>query len=71
MLLDEGLDGAKGGTALADRVLAVLKARKGQKLEPQYLYSLDLPLPSGGRTSITAPIPADLAASFAQFPTQA
>jgi formate--tetrahydrofolate ligase len=38
------VDGAKGGTALADKVLAVLKARKGAKLEPQYLYPLDLPL---------------------------
>ncbi len=38
------VDGAKGGTALADKVLAVLKSRKGAKLEPQYLYPLDLPL---------------------------
>ncbi len=38
------VDGAKGGVALADKVLAVLKARQGQKLEPQFLYPLDLPL---------------------------
>jgi formate--tetrahydrofolate ligase len=38
------VDGAKGGTALADKVLAVLKTRKAAKLEPQYLYPLDLPL---------------------------
>lgn len=29
---------------------------------------IDLPLPSGGRTTITAPIPADLASAYAQFP---
>ncbi|MFA6503303.1 MAG: RluA family pseudouridine synthase [Candidatus Paceibacterota bacterium] len=28
---------------------------------------IDLPLPSGGRTSITAPIPADLASAYARF----
>ena len=28
---------------------------------------LDLPLPSGGRTTITAPLPADLAPAFAHF----
>jgi len=38
------VDGAQGGTALADKVLAVLKTRRGAKLEPQYLYPLDLPL---------------------------
>jgi len=37
------VDGAKGGTALADQVLAILKARPA-KIEPQYLYPLDLPL---------------------------
>lgn len=33
-----------------------------------HAYSLDLPLPSGGRTVITAPIPNDLAPAFAHFP---
>ncbi len=33
-----------------------------------HAYSLDLPLPSGGRTSVTAPVPHDLAPAFAQFP---
>lgn len=33
-----------------------------------HAYSLDLPLPSGGRTTITAPIPEDLAPAFAHFP---
>src|SRR3989344_233484 len=33
-----------------------------------HAYMLDLPLPSGGRTLIHAPIPSDLAPAFAQFP---
>lgn len=33
-----------------------------------HAYSLDLPLPSGGRTIITAPIPDDLAPALAHFP---
>jgi len=33
-----------------------------------HAYSLDLPLPSGGRKEITAPIPEDLRAAFARFP---
>lgn len=33
-----------------------------------HAYSLDLPLPSGGRTVITAPIPDDLAPALAHFP---
>ncbi len=33
-----------------------------------HAYQLDLPLPSGGRTIITAPIPTDLAPAFAHFP---
>lgn len=32
-----------------------------------HAYSLDLPLPSGGRTIITAPIPDDLAVAFKRF----
>lgn len=32
-----------------------------------HAYSLDIPLPSGGRTLITAPIPDDLAPSLAHF----
>ena len=34
-----------------------------------HAYSLDLPLPSGGRTLITAPIPSDLAPAFFHFPS--
>lgn len=33
-----------------------------------HAYLLDLPLLSGGRVSITAPVPADLAPAFAAFP---
>jgi len=33
-----------------------------------HAYRLDLPLPAGGRTVITAPIPPDLESAFAQFP---
>jgi 23S rRNA pseudouridine1911/1915/1917 synthase len=33
-----------------------------------HAYSIDLPLPSGGRTLITAPLPEDLAPAFARFP---
>ena len=33
-----------------------------------HAYSIDLPLPSGGRTTITAPVPSDLAPVFSQFP---
>ncbi len=33
-----------------------------------HAYQLDLPLPSGGRTIITAPIPTELAPAFAHFP---
>lgn len=33
-----------------------------------HAYSLDLPLPSGGRTLIIAPVPNDLAPAFAHFP---
>ncbi len=32
-----------------------------------HAYQLDLPLPSGGRTDITAPIPTDLATAFVHF----
>lgn len=31
--------------------------------------SLDIPLPAGGRVTITAPIPSDLAPAFAHFPS--
>ncbi|MFA5998312.1 MAG: RluA family pseudouridine synthase [Candidatus Paceibacterota bacterium] len=30
--------------------------------------TLDIPLPAGGRATITAPVPSDLAPAFAQFP---
>ncbi|MHB8860587.1 MAG: RluA family pseudouridine synthase [Minisyncoccota bacterium] len=33
-----------------------------------HAYQIDLPLPSGGRTVITAPIPSDLAPALANFP---
>ncbi|MBP6860310.1 MAG: RluA family pseudouridine synthase [Candidatus Pacebacteria bacterium] len=33
-----------------------------------HAYSLDLPLPSGERTLITAPVPADFAAALPRFP---
>lgn len=33
-----------------------------------HAYSLDLPLPSGGRAVITAPVPADFAPAFSHFP---
>ena len=33
-----------------------------------HAYQIDLPLPSGGRTTVTAPIPNDLAPAFALFP---
>ena len=33
-----------------------------------HAYSIDLPLPSGGRATITAPIPSDLAPAFSHFP---
>jgi 23S rRNA pseudouridine1911/1915/1917 synthase len=33
-----------------------------------HAYSLDLPLPSGTRTTITAPIPSDLAPALSAFP---
>lgn len=33
-----------------------------------HAYRLDLPLPGGGRTVITAPVPADLAPALAHFP---
>lgn len=33
-----------------------------------HAYSLDLPLPSGGRALITAPIPNDLVPAFSHFP---
>lgn len=33
-----------------------------------HAYKLDLPLPSGERITITAPIPADMAAAMASFP---
>ncbi|HEY4500782.1 MAG TPA: RluA family pseudouridine synthase [Candidatus Paceibacterota bacterium] len=33
-----------------------------------HAYSLDIPLPSGGRIAITAPIPDDLAPALAHFP---
>lgn len=33
-----------------------------------HAYSLDVPLPSGGRILITAPIPSDLAPAFSHFP---
>lgn len=36
-----------------------------------HAYMLDLPLPSGGRTLITAPIPEDLAPAFHHFPVAA
>jgi len=34
-----------------------------------HAFSIDLPLPGGGRVLITAPRPADLASAFAQFPS--
>jgi 23S rRNA pseudouridine1911/1915/1917 synthase len=33
-----------------------------------HAYQIDLPLPSGKKVTVTAPIPADLAAAFAHFP---
>ncbi len=33
-----------------------------------HAYKLDLPLPSGGRVEIVAPVPVDLRAAFARFP---
>ncbi len=36
-----------------------------------HAYQLDLPLPSGGRTLITAPVPGDLAPALAHFPEAA
>ncbi len=36
-----------------------------------HAYELDLPLPSGGRATITAPLPSDLASAFAYFPEAA
>lgn len=33
-----------------------------------HAYTLDIPLPSGGRMAITAPLPDDLAPAFAHFP---
>ena len=33
-----------------------------------HAYMLDIPLPQGGRTTIVAPIPSDLAPAFALFP---
>ncbi len=33
-----------------------------------HAYELDLPLPAGGRTSIVAPVPSDLAQALAMFP---
>lgn len=33
-----------------------------------HAYAIDLPLPSGGRTTVVAPIPEDLAQAFARFP---
>jgi RluA family pseudouridine synthase len=33
-----------------------------------HAYQIDLPIPSGGRTTITAPVPSDLTPAFAQFP---
>ena len=33
-----------------------------------HAYSLDLPLPSGGRALITAPVPSDLATALSRFP---
>jgi 23S rRNA pseudouridine1911/1915/1917 synthase len=33
-----------------------------------HAYMLDLPLPKGGRTTIMAPVPPDLAPAFAHFP---
>ncbi len=33
-----------------------------------HAYMLDLPLPSGGRTTVIAPIPLDLAKAFSNFP---
>lgn len=33
-----------------------------------HAYALDLPLPSGGRTTVVAPIPEDLRPAFARFP---
>ncbi|HUY62570.1 MAG TPA: RluA family pseudouridine synthase [Candidatus Paceibacterota bacterium] len=34
-----------------------------------HAYALDLPLPSGGRATVTAPVPSDLAPAFARFPS--
>ncbi|MFA5744753.1 MAG: RluA family pseudouridine synthase [Candidatus Paceibacterota bacterium] len=33
-----------------------------------HAYQIDLPLPSGARTTVTAPLPEDLASAFALFP---
>jgi 23S rRNA-/tRNA-specific pseudouridylate synthase len=33
-----------------------------------HAFSLDLPLPSGGRTELTAPLPPDLKAALPRFP---
>lgn len=35
-----------------------------------HAYSLDLPLPSGGRTTVVAPIPSDLRPAFDHFPRE-
>jgi len=36
-----------------------------------HAYMLDLPLPKGGRTTIVAPVPPDLAPAYAHFPSAA
>ncbi|MFI5260288.1 MAG: RluA family pseudouridine synthase [Candidatus Paceibacteria bacterium] len=36
-----------------------------------HAYMIDLPLPKGGRTTIVAPVPADLAPAYAHFPSAA
>lgn len=33
-----------------------------------HAYQLDFPLPAGGRATVTAPLPSDLASAFARFP---
>lgn len=33
-----------------------------------HAFSIDLPLPRGGRTTVTAPVPVDLSSAFSRFP---
>jgi 23S rRNA pseudouridine1911/1915/1917 synthase len=61
-LNSDGVGKRKKSTGTPDRELLGIN-RLGL-----HAYSLDLPLPTGGRTSITAPIPADLRVAFNKFP---